>query len=210
MTRDVRLGPSGKLRQRGASLVVVMLVLLLVTVIGIAGARLALLSEMSARHDRDTQIAFEAAEAAVMDAEQDIDNEGTSGCVSLREWPDKTEAPPGTCGTSGSERGLCKTVDSPTAKPTWASVNFLDNSSSAPTVQHGTFTCRAFASGSGIKPERPARYLIEWDIDKTPGLSAKSDNGDPPTLYRITAMGFGPRIDTRAVIQVEYRPKKAN
>ena len=52
------------LRERGASLVVVMLVLLLVTVIGIAGTRLALLSEMSARHDRDTQIAFEAAEAA--------------------------------------------------------------------------------------------------------------------------------------------------
>lgn len=203
-------GTLARLRQRGASLVVVMLVLLLVTVVGIAGARLALLGEMSARHDRDTQIAFEAAEAAVMDAERDIDREGTLNCASLRPQIDRSLVPEGSCLTSTTERGLCGPATSATAKPTWASVDFLDNSATAPTVQYGSFTCRAFASGAGIKPARPPRYLIEWDIDKTPGFSTGDDNTPPPPLYRITAMGFGPSLDTRAVIQVEYRSKKAN
>jgi type IV pilus assembly protein PilX len=208
MTRNVTPGTRAGLRQRGASLVVVMVVLLIVTVIGIAGARLALLGEMSARHDRDTQIAFEAAEAAVMDAESDIDREGALDCASLRPQIDLSLVPEGSCLTSTTERGLCGPAPSSTAKPTWASVDFLDNSSTAPTVQYGSFTCRAFASGAGMKPERPPRYLIEWDKDMTPGFSA--DGADLPPLYRITAMGFGPRLDTRAVIQVEYRSKKAN
>ena len=170
-------------RERGASLVVVMLVLLLVTVIGIAGTRLALLSELSASHDRDTQIAFEAAEAAVMDNAAQYNTT------------------PGACLASAGERGLCGPAASATAKPTWASVDFLNDGSSAPTVAYGTFTCRTYAAGSGLKPARPPRYLIEVVPDKTPGMPVGS------YMYRITAMGFGPRIDTRSVIQVEYRQK---
>lgn len=192
-------------RERGASLVVVMLVLLLVTVVGIAGTRLALLGEMSARHDRDTRIAFEAAEAAVMDAENDIDRSGTASCASLRSEDIVNAAryntTPGACLASPGERGLCGPAASATAKPTWASVDFLDDSASAPTVAYGSFTCRTFAAGSGLKPARPPRYLIEVVPDKTPGMPVGS------FMYRITAMGFGPRIDTRSVIQVEYRQK---
>ena len=190
--------------QRGASLVVVMLVLLVVTVTGIAGARLALLGEMSARHDRDTQIAFESAEAALIDAENEIDGVGASACATLR--ANKFLAKDfvvgaGTCGNTTGERGLCAPPDDSTAKPVWVTVDFLDNSSSAGTAEYGAFTCRTFDAGSGVKPARAPRYVIERVQDKTPGKPADA------FMYRITAMGFGPRIDTRTVVQVEYRKK---
>ena len=191
--------------QQGASLVVVMMVLLVVTVAGIAGARLALLGEMSARHDRDTQIAFESAEAAIIDAENEIDGVGATACTALR--ADKflakaSSIAAGSCGTTSTERGLCTPVDNTTtAKPVWVTVDFLDNSSGAPTVEYGSYTCRTFDAGSGIKPARPPRYIVERVQDKTPGKSADA------IMYRITAMGFGPRVDTRTVVQVEYRKK---
>lgn len=191
--------------QRGASLVVVMLVLLVVTVTGIAGARLALLGEMSARHDRDTQIAFESAEAAIIDAENEIDGVATTACTALR--TDKFLAkdlviPAGSCGTTTVERGLCAPLDEgSTAKPVWVSVDFLDNSSTAVTAEYGSFTCRTFDAGSGVKPARAPRYIIERVPDKTPGKPSDA------FMYRITAMGFGPRVDTRTVVQVEYRKK---
>lgn len=190
--------------QRGASLVVVMLVLLVVTVTGIAGARLALLGEMSARHDRDTQIAFEAAEAAIIDAENEIDGVASSGCTALRATKFLASGfvvPAATCANTTAERGLCAPPDSSTAKPVWVTVDFLDNSSTAGTAEYGSFTCRTFDAGSGVKAARPPRYVIERVPDKTPGKPADA------FMYRITAMGFGPRIDTRTVVQVEYRKK---
>jgi type IV pilus assembly protein PilX len=192
-------------RQRGASLVVVMLVLLVVTVTGIAGARLALLGEMSARHDRDTQIAFESAEAAIIDAENEIDGVATTACTALR--TDKFLAKgfvmaAGTCGNTTADRGLCAPVEEGSiAKPVWATVDFLDNNSTAVTTEYGAFTCRTFDAGSGVKPARAPRYIVERVPDRTPGKQADA------FMYRITAMGFGPRVDTRTVVQVEYRKK---
>ena len=58
--------------QRGVTLIVVLLILVVVTVLGIGGAQIALLGERSTRYDRDYLVATQAAEAALMDAEQDI------------------------------------------------------------------------------------------------------------------------------------------
>lgn len=198
--RKVRLQPA----QQGVSLAVVMMVLLVVSVAGIAAARLALLGEASARNDRDKQIAFQAAEAALIDAENEIDGVGASGCTSLR--TDKFLATqsvmaPGSCGTSAAERGLCMPAASSTSKPTWAAVDFLDQSGTAPTVAYGSYTCRSFDAGAGVKAARVPRYLIERVPDKTPGQAPDA------VIYRITAMGFGPRVETRSVLQVEYRKK---
>ena len=55
-------------RQRGASLIVSLLMLVAVLVLGISAAQIALQGEKASRNDRDRQIAFQAAEAALMDA----------------------------------------------------------------------------------------------------------------------------------------------
>lgn len=204
--------------ERGASLVVVMMVLLVVSVIGIAGARLALLGEMSARHDRDSQIAFEAAEAALVDAQDDIEgNRAAGSCAGLREadvfkWA-MDDIGNGVCKNTTATKGLCTPAAEGDARPTWAKVDFLDDSANAVTVPAGTFTCRAFDAGSaGVKPARAPRYIIEYLKDTTGGTqastSATTSRTEVPPTFRITAMGFGPRLDTRVVVQIEYRRSK--
>ena len=58
--------------QRGASLIMVMLVLIIVSVLGVGAAQISLMSERGARNDRDMQMAVQSAEAALIDAEQDM------------------------------------------------------------------------------------------------------------------------------------------
>ena len=188
--------------QRGVTLVVVLLILIVVTVVGVSGARMALLGERSTRFDRDYLIATQAAELALIDAEFDIRGPNTSGSSRVASF---TEDNIGIflpdCNTGTTTRGLC--APSP-GKPVWATVNFLDESSTAPSVQFGTYTGRTFDSGSaGVKPAHAPRYIIEWVPDSRPGQDATS--GSAPIMYRITAIGFGPREDVQVVLQTSFK-----
>ena len=60
-------------RSRGVSLIVVLLILVVVSILGVSGIQLAMMGERGTRNDRDQQIAWQAAEAALMDAEFDIE-----------------------------------------------------------------------------------------------------------------------------------------
>lgn len=189
-------------RQRGITLVVVLILLVIVTLVGIAGARIALLGERSTRNDRDYQIAWQAAEAALMDAQFDIRGPNASGSQRMALFSENNTSVflPG-CNTSSDHRGLCEPSET---KPVWASVDFLDESNSATTVAYGTYTGRAFDAGAtGVRPARVPRYIIEWVPDTTPLLNASS--GSKPIMYRITAMGFGTRDDVQVVLQVAFK-----
>ena len=59
-------------RQNGASLIMVMMILIVVSLLGVSGAQIGLMSERGARNDRDIQMAWQAAEAALIDAEFDM------------------------------------------------------------------------------------------------------------------------------------------
>lgn len=59
-------------RQRGVTLLVTMLILIAVMLVGASAARMALQSEQAARAGRDRQVAFQAAEDALMDGERDV------------------------------------------------------------------------------------------------------------------------------------------
>ena len=165
-----------------------------------------LLAEKSTRFQRDSQIAFQAAEAALLDAEFDIRGPIAStgpGTSTSRISTFVTGSVVGFvdgCG-AGALKGLC----SPSAagqKPVWYNVNFQDESANAVTVQFGEFTGRSLSTGTtGIRSEIPPRYIIEVIPDGTPGTNATTK----PTLYRVTAMGFGPRKSTQAVAQMIFR-----
>ena len=58
--------------QRGAVLIISMIILLLLTILGVTSMRTTQLEERMAGNARDRHIAFEAAEAALVDAEQFI------------------------------------------------------------------------------------------------------------------------------------------
>ena len=196
--------------ERGVTLIVVLLILVVVTVLGIGGAQIALLGERSTRYDRDYLVASQAAEAALMDAEFDIRGpvDVAASAITRKDQFNQTDFGifvPG-CGNNGNTRGLCQ-ANADTVKPVWASVDFLDQSGTAPTVAFGTFTARTFDSGpTGIRPERPPRYIVELIDDATPGGNAAG--GKVAKMYRITAIGFGPRTDTQVVMQIALRKEK--
>ena len=197
--------PHGRLGsgQRGFSLITTLILLVVVTVLGIGASQIALLAEKSTRFARDAQIAFQAAEAALLDAEFDIRGPNTFANQRVATFvTGSSVAFVDGCGT-GTSLGLCL----PTAsgqKPVWyaSTVDFTDATANATTVQFGQFTGRTLSTGSsGIRPEILPRYIIEIIPDPTPGLNASSQ----ATLYRVTAMGFGPRKETQAVVQMIFR-----
>ena len=207
-----KFGCQAPRRERGVSLIIVMLILVVVTILGIGGTQIALLGERSARYDRDYLIATQAAEAALKDAEADI---GTSQVATARSAlfaPGNAGIFVAGCGTgatgsSTSVRGLCLApVD--TAKPVWATVDFLNTGATAPTVAFGEFTNRTFQSGTvGIQPERAPRYIIEAVDDTGGGGNASASVTPKSKVYRITAIGFGPRKEVQVVMQTAYRKK---
>ncbi len=58
--------------QQGASLVIALMFLIVLTILGLVAVRSSTVQERMAGNDRDRAIAFEAAEAALRDAERDI------------------------------------------------------------------------------------------------------------------------------------------
>lgn len=194
--------PSIKKAQSGASLIIVMLVLLVVSIIGVSAARISLLSERGARNDRDYQMAWQAAEAGLLDAEFDIRGPGTSTRKNIFATNNQIDFVAG-CGsrTSGNSKGLC--LPAVSGKPVWLTVDFL--ASNSPTADYGDFTSRAFDAGSlGVKPSRRPRYMIEV-LPDTESFGNKGSKAKKKVVYRVTAMGFGPRDDVQALVQMVMR-----
>ena len=107
-------------RQRGVTLVIVLMLLVIVTLLGVGAARIALLGERTTRNERDYQIAWQAAEAALMDAQFDIrgPNSGSAQRVALFTPENTSNFVPG-CNTSAEFRGMCAPSE---GKPVWAQV----------------------------------------------------------------------------------------
>lgn len=187
--------------QRGVSLIMVMLIMVVVSMLGISGVQIAMMAERGARNDRDFQIAFQAAEAALIDAEFDITSKITASARTSKPF-DKDNLEFSffaDCAGTGDSLGLCK--ENPNGlPPAWLQVDFTDTSNSAKTIEFGKFTGRAFKVGNtGIQPAQRPRYIIELLRDY------KSSSQPPEPYFRVTAMGFGPRADIQVVLQMMYR-----
>jgi type IV pilus assembly protein PilX len=182
--------------QSGFALITTLILLVITSLLGVMASQIVLMGERSGRYERDRQIAFQAAEAALLDAELDIRGPGSARSASFS--PTSTTGFEEGCGTSGDSRGLCLPAIAGTAPP-WTHLDFA--SGDAP-VPFGTFTGRPYASGEdGAQSRIAPRYLIELVPDPTPGGSA----GTPRNLYRVTAVGFGPRVDTQVMLQMFFR-----
>ena len=187
--------------QKGVSLIMVMLIMVVVAMLGISGVQISMMAERGARNDRDIQIAFQAAEAALLDAEFDINSKASSARASKPFHKDNVFIDgtfPQDCGNSGDSVGLCKKNDEGQV-PAWLDVDFTDTSTTARTVEFGKFTGREFPVGTvGIQPSQKPRYIIEL-------LKKESAAEDASPYYRVTAMGFGSRPDIQIILQTVYR-----
>lgn len=187
--------------ERGAVLLTALFVLLALMIVGVSAALSALSGEKSARHERDRQIAFHAAEAALADAEHDI--EGGSDPSSRRAVLFARGNAIGFvegCGAQGElNAGLCLYLP---AQPAWQRADLSgDEGLEAAGVAYGRFTGAQLPSGKGTLPLRAPRYLIEL----LPYTQAGADAARlPGNFYRITAVGFGSLDATRVVLQTYY------
>ncbi|AIC09220.1 pilus assembly PilX family protein [Xylella fastidiosa] len=77
----MRMTHLGPYRQRGISLIVILLLLLVMTLIGLAVLRTTLLQERMSANLRDRSLSFQTAEAALRDAEEFIRTENAKGHV---------------------------------------------------------------------------------------------------------------------------------
>lgn len=186
--------------QRGASLMVVLILLVITSILGIGAIQISMMGERGARNDRDRQVAWQAAEAALMEAEFDIRGPGTANRKDLFRESNLLNFQQD-CGTSGDDKGLC--LPNETGKPVWLAVDFT--AASSPSTEFGTFTGRAFNTGTtGLVPKKKPRYIIEALGDKQ-AFGDASYSAAKKLVYRVTAMGFGTRDEIQAVTQMVFR-----
>lgn len=186
-------------RERGAALVTALFLMLAVLMIGVAAARSAVNGAKAARHERDRQVALLAAEAALADAERDIEGGADPGSerAALLAGGSQAAFADG-CAGSGARFGLCART-APPAAPAWQAADLADP---AIAVGYGSFTGAALPTGAGLLPARPPRYVIE--LLAVPGATPSAGS-----FYRITALGFGSGEATRVVLQSTYRKASA-
>ncbi len=187
------------------SLIIALVMLVAVLLLGSSAAQIALQGEKASRNDRDRQIAFQAAEAALMDAELDIEN--SPDPAKSRSTMFSKESALGFPGEgeegcqSGKALGLCKRAPQG-ATPVWQTIDFADDSAAtARAVPYGRFTGQAFQIDKASLPCKLPRYVIELMAYTKHGESAEKLT----YFYRITAVGFGARDTTQVMLQTFYR-----
>lgn len=189
-------------RPVGSALLMCLLVMAVALMLSLSGARIALQEERAARNDRDRKTAFQAAEAALLDAQRDIEQRASASpraTLLASAWP----VFPVGCGAGAANPllGLCAAQG---AAPAWLAVDFRDEGEATMrSVPYGRFTGRTMPVGGGALPARRPRYLIEAYPDRRAGSSA--DLAGAGALYCISAVGFGVQEDTQVLLQACYR-----
>ena len=180
-------------RQRGAVLIVSMLLLLVVTVLALGASQSTRLQERMAGSQRNYDLAFQAAEAGLRAGERMVD-------------PDSMLTPPLPCAAITAppcrvyERGfLNQTVSyeeqAYQERDWWTSV--------AQSYTAGTGAIKGSA-GEGLAKEDPQFYVEE--LQEVPDALSIPPTGPPPSrvYYRIISRGEGGTANSNVVIHSTY------
>jgi type IV pilus assembly protein PilX len=216
-------------RQTGFSLIVALMMLIVIILLGVSASQMSINEERGSRNDRDRQIAFQAAEAAIKDAEYEIygssvlcnlpglTSRGTmrsaSGIYTCFNQDYVVGYLPGCSGLPNA--GLCLNSLSSPAYLDSTNVDFAKDASGAAganyhTVAYGqytgnTFTSQATSAAMSALPisAYPPRYIIEA-IPKNTSIDSATSGACAglPCMFRITAMGFGANPNAQVVLQV--------
>src|SRR5688500_17209405 len=204
------LAPSRRRRAAGVALPVVLMFMLVITVVAGFGVRRAVLGEGVSRNQLDYEVARQAAEAALRDAERELFQLGISGAtcsraanrplrdaIKLPYWD--VDCPNGQCYTtadalaaavwgtpaSGVHAWWPGSAGGLWGNPTAAEIAACNFKGGVPL---GTFTGTPAVAGVARQPE----YLIEF-----------IQRPDDPRL-RVTARGFRAGIRTEVVVDSYY------
>lgn len=194
--------------QKGVALVFVLIMMSIIFVMAAVTSRVASMGERASRNDRDRQIAFQAAEAALSDAELDIMGPGSAGASRVGVFWDYPTSDG--CSSSSTTRGLCTQLipqsgDSDLRQMYLRVFDVAPDDSDRGYVLFGEYTGRtddfsvAGASNPGALPALLPRYIVE----KT-SLSFRNrfaTAGKPMNAFVVTAVGYGIQPTTQVVLQ---------
>lgn len=179
-------------RQSGLTLFPALMFLLVMSIIGVATLNSTLMQEKMVSNAKDLNLAFQSAEAALRDAEADV------------------QRPTFAVGASFSPacaNGLCTPIAGDISK-------IIDWSSSATTRGYGSQTGAIALPDVAAQP----RYVIERlqtlsdsGVGKSVGIGLGSSGlgNTVGAWYRLTALGTGARGDTRVILQSTFVVKNS-
>ena len=183
-------------QQRGTVLLVAMIMLLVMTLLGINSMRGTALEERMAGNWRDQNIALQAAEAALREAERSL--------PSIRPEPEGTVADGCPDDPIDPDDGACLVYEMDTDDP--ATFNYLlstDSDKRAQWRDNATEYAEEI-TGAGAQP----RYLIEARgivrDSLTSGFGYDGAAEGWMDMYQITAEGFGQTQDGSRILQIIY------
>lgn len=160
--------------QRGAVLVVSLLILLVLTIIGVSGMQSSTLEEKMASNSRDRNVAFQSSEAALRDAEEYIEDLVTVG------------------GFTNANGLYAEIEDEP--NPFTASTWTTSGSTRTATVPAGSAGAQYFITRSGT--------IVDESLGG--GLELPPNAKQDITIFRITARGRGATTEGAEVMLRSY------
>ena len=186
-------------RQQGAVLAIGLLILVVMTLIGVTAMTTTSLENKMAGNLKDWNLALQAAEGGLRDAETDVATTGrVSGMTNA-----VVGCSPVTGGTPSDQDGQCISAAG-AATNIWQTIDWTDAASPQYYVKYGDpaktgAAGYTSAEGYATKP----RYIIEPvpDFGK-PGKSL--DFPTPTKTFRITTVGYGGSTQANAMLQSTY------
>ncbi|MDX1505651.1 MAG: PilX N-terminal domain-containing pilus assembly protein [Spongiibacter sp.] len=164
-------------RQRGAALIVALIFMVILAVIGVSSMQTATMQERMSGNAKDASIAFQAAEAALRQAEARLAPAGAIGVFN------GTNGNYIACANPGDTRTAC-------AAPDWADKKSV-----------GWVTIATDMPGVVKQPE----YILEQLEIEDENRSLDSDQPVIPLdLYRVTARGYGFSDRTMVVLSTTF------
>ena len=177
--------------QRGLSLITTLLFMVAALMLGVSVLSVNVMQERMIGNTKDRDLAFQAAEAALRDAERDLLDNITADSVFTPTCTNGLCTPP-------SQRAL------PLSVPVHDAAAGLDWTNDAQVRKYGQYTLAA--AFPGLRAGAQPRYVIEklGALAPPPGESLTRIGLEPtaPALgYRITAQATGAREETVVILQ---------
>lgn len=179
---------SYNIKQQGAALAVSLIMLLVLTLLGIAGMQSTIMEEKMAGNMRDKAIAFQASESGLINGERH-----SQGSLSLTS--------PFLANCTG---GLC--LPSSTATPVWNNTALVNWGTSTNTFLYGVTVA---ATNLGLVSAQP-QYIVELlpEPPKSIGQSLGAGKGSSIStveIFRVTSRGIGGSTNSPVMVQSVYK-----
>ena len=206
--------------QRGIALVFVLLMMVIAISAALYSARLTLLGDKASRNERDRQVAFQAAELALNDAELDImdadlpDTVANARGCKFGNPASGIVVEPG-CSADSNRRGLCG-IDVTKLTPIYQQVDWEETDDSKRVyVNFGEFTDRADQLATGADtppatapaPAQPPKYIIVQTPAPPQIMLGSHTPFQVQAAFKIYALGYGVDKNTKVMLESEmYKP----